>query len=100
MAKAIWKGAVLAESSDCETVERNVYFPPGSINQEYFVKSTAHTVCFWKGRASYYDIKVGNDLNKEAAWYYPEPKPKAEHIRDYVAFWKGVEVSELGNDTS
>jgi len=92
MAKAVWKGIVLAESNQCEIVERNYYFPADSINKEYFIKSTAHTVCFWKGRASYYDIKVNNDLNQEAAWYYPQPKAGAEHIKNYVAFWKGVEI--------
>ena len=72
--------------------ERNYYFPADSLNKEYFIKSTAHTVCFWKGRASYYDIKVNNDLNQEAAWYYPQPKTGGEHIKNYVAFWKGVEI--------
>lgn len=94
MTKAMWHGEILAESDQCELVEGNYYFPPASINAEFFVESSAQTVCFWKGRARYYDIKVGNDLNKDAAWYYPEPKPKAEHIRDYVAFWKGIEVSK------
>jgi len=92
MAKAVWKGVVLAESNQCEIVERNYYFPPDSINKKYFTKSTAHTVCFWKGRASYYDIKVNDELNQEAAWYYPLPKAKAEHIKNYIAFWKGVEI--------
>ena len=92
MTKAIWNGVVLAESNQCEVVERNYYFPPDSINEEYFVESSAHSVCFWKGRASYYDIKVNDELNQEAAWYYPRPKAKAEHFKDYVAFWKGVEI--------
>ena len=92
MSKAIWKGVVLAESNQCEIVERNYYFPADSINKEYFIKSTAHTVCSWKGRASYYDIKVDNDLNQEAAWYYPQPEMGAEHIKNYFAFWKGVEI--------
>jgi uncharacterized protein (DUF427 family) len=94
MTKAIWNGVVLAESNQCEVVDRNYYFPPDSINEEYFVESSAHTVCFWKGRASYYDIKVNGDLNQEAAWYYSRPKAKAEHIKDYVAFWKGVEITK------
>jgi len=64
----------------------------GIINEEYFIKSAAHTVCFWKGRASYYDIKVNNDVNQKAAWYYPQPKTKAKHVKNYVAFWKGVEI--------
>jgi len=92
MVQAVWNSVVLAESNACEIVERNYYFPPGSINEEYFINSSAHTVCFWKGRASYYDIKVNGDLNQEAAWYYPRPKTKAEHIKNYVAFWKGVEI--------
>lgn len=92
MTKAVWKGVVLAESKQCQIVERNYYFPPDSINKEYFINSSAHTVCFWKGRASYYDIKVNDDLNQEAAWYYPQPMTKAEHIKNYVAFWKGIEI--------
>ena len=92
MVQAVWKGVVLAESNACKIVERNYYFPPGSINEEYFINSPVHTVCFWKGRASYYDIKVNEDLNQEAAWYYPRPNTRAEHIKYYVAFWKGVEI--------
>jgi uncharacterized protein (DUF427 family) len=92
MVQAVWKGIVLAESNQCEVVERNYYFPPGSINEEYFIKNPAHTVCFWKGRANYYDIKVNDELNQEAAWYYPKPMVKAEHIKNYVAFWKGIEI--------
>ena len=92
MTKAIWKGVVLAESKQCQIVERNYYFPPDSINKEYFINSPAHTVCFWKGRASYYDIKVNDDLNHEAAWDYPQPETKAEHIKNYIAFWEGVEI--------
>ena len=94
MAKAIWHGAVLAESEQFEKVEGNVYFPPGSINRDYFKDSDTHSSCFWKGEASYYDIDVDGETNKDAAWYYPEPKPKAEHIKDHIAFWKGVEVTE------
>ncbi len=92
MIQAIWNGVVLAASDRCEVVDRNYYFPPDSINEEYFVENSAHSVCFWKGRASYYDIEVNDDLNQKAAWYYPQPKAKAEHIKDYVAFWKGVEI--------
>ena len=94
MAKAIWHGAVLAESERFEKVEGNVYFPPGSINRDYFKDSDTHSSCFWKGKASYYDIDVDGETNKDAAWYYPEPKSKAENIKDHVAFWKGVEVIE------
>tara|TARA_R110002072_G_scaffold3803_3_gene27133 strand:- start:3679 stop:3963 length:285 start_codon:yes stop_codon:yes gene_type:complete len=94
MAKAIWNGAVLAESERYETVEGNIYFPAASINKEYFSDSDTHSSCFWKGKASYYDVEVNGKINKDAAWYYPEPKSKAENIKNYVAFWKGVEVVE------
>ncbi len=92
MAKAIWNDVVLAESKTYEIVERNIYFPIESINKEYFKKSETHTVCFWKGRASYYDIEVNGKINKNAAWYYPGPESKAENIKGNVAFWNGVEV--------
>jgi len=95
MTKAVWNGAVLAESDDCVIVERNYYFPPGSLNREYFSDSSTHTRCFWKGKASYYDIVVGGKINKDAAWYYPRPSKAASGIKDYVAFWKGVEVLEV-----
>ena len=94
MAKAIWNEQVLAESDSFETVEGNIYFPPDSINKEYFNDSDTHSTCFWKGTASYFDIEVNAEINKDAAWYYPEPKSKAEHIKSYVAFWKGVKVTE------
>lgn len=92
MAKAIWNGAVLAESNNCEIVEGNYYFPPDTINQEYFKPSDTHTTCSWKGIASYYTIAVDGQENKDAAWYYPETKEKANHIKNYVAFWRGVKV--------
>ncbi len=92
MSKAIWQGAVLAESDRCEVVEGNYYFPPDSINQQYFKPSNTHTTCFWKGQASYYTIEVDGQQNKDAAWYYPEPKEKAKQIKGYVAFWRGVTV--------
>ncbi len=94
MAKAIWNNSVLAESDNYEKVEDNIYFPPDSINKEYFKDSDTHTNCFWKGKASYYTLVVNDQTNKDAAWYYPEPKPKAENIKHHVAFWKGVEVTE------
>ncbi len=90
--RAIWKGTVLAESGETIVVEGNHYFPPDSINRDYFRASEAHTTCPWKGLASYYDIVVGADENRSAAWYYPEPKEAASNIRGYVAFWKGVVV--------
>jgi uncharacterized protein (DUF427 family) len=73
-------------------VEGNHYFPPESIKAEYFEPTEHHTVCGWKGTASYYDIVVGEMRNRNAAWYYPETLPEAENIRGRVAFWKGVEV--------
>jgi uncharacterized protein (DUF427 family) len=92
MAKATWEGAVLAESDKTEEVEGNQYFPPQTINKEYFRPSEQHSVCPWKGTASYYDIEVKGQRNAGAAWYYPEPKPAAKQIKGYVAFWKGVKV--------
>lgn len=92
MAQAIWKNIVLAESDDYEIVEGNVYFPPESINLEHFKQSHTHTVCPWKGTASYYDVVANESVNASAAWYYPEPTKAAAHIKDYVAFWKGVKV--------
>ncbi len=92
MAKAIWENAVLAESDHCVEVEGNQYFPADSIRKEFFHPSSTHTVCPWKGTASYYDVEVGGKRNKDAAWFYPDPKPKAGQIKDYVAFWKGVKV--------
>jgi uncharacterized protein (DUF427 family) len=91
-AKAIWNGAVLAESDSVEVVEGNVYFPPDSIHREYFKESSTNTTCPWKGRACYYTIEVNDKENKDAAWYYPEPNEKARHIKGYVAFWNGVDV--------
>lgn len=92
MPKAIWNGAVLAESDRCEVVEGNQYFPPDSINQEYFKPSNTHTSCGWKGVASYYTIEVDGKQNNDAAWYYPTPKEAAKNIAGYVAFWRGVKV--------
>ncbi|GJM05730.1 MAG: hypothetical protein DHS20C09_17260 [marine bacterium B5-7] len=94
MAKAIWNGAILAESERYETVEGNIYFPAASINKAYFSDSDTHSSCIWKGKASYYHLVVNGETNKDAAWYYPEPKSKAESIKDHVAFWKGVDVIE------
>jgi uncharacterized protein (DUF427 family) len=92
MQKAIWNGTVLAESDETIEVEGNQYFPPSSLHQQYFKPSTKQTLCPWKGEASYYNVEVDGQLNKDAAWYYPTPKPKAESIANYVAFWHGVEV--------
>ncbi|NEQ19744.1 MAG: DUF427 domain-containing protein [Microcoleus sp. SIO2G3] len=92
MPKAIWNGAVLAESDKCEVVEGNQYFQPDSINKQYFQESSTHTSCPWKGQASYYTIEVDGQQNKDAAWYYPTAKEKAKNIEGYIAFWKGVKV--------
>jgi uncharacterized protein (DUF427 family) len=92
MARAKWNGKILAESDIYEIVENNVYFPPESINKEFFKDSDTHTVCPWKGTAGYYHIEVDGETNKDAAWYYPEPKDAAKHIKGYIAFWRGVEV--------
>lgn len=92
--KAIWNGKIIAESNDIVNVEGNNYFPNESINKEYFKNSDTHSVCPWKGKASYYSLHVDDKINKDAAWYYPEPKEAAKEIKGRVAFWKGVEVKE------
>ena len=91
--KASWNGETLAESGDTVVVEGNHYFPPASLDKRFFKPSEAHTVCPWKGTASYYDVEVGGQTNSGAAWFYPEPKSAASNIAGYVAFWKGVQVS-------
>lgn len=91
--KAIWNGVVLAESDDTVVVEGNHYFPADSINRDYFTESDTHTVCGWKGTASYYNVVVNGAVNKDAAWYYPVPKDAAKEIEGRVAFWKGVQVT-------
>ena len=91
--KAIWNGKVLAESNATVIVEGNHYFPPESIHQEYFQPSDKHTTCPWKGVASYYNVVVDGQVNKDAAWFYADPKPAAKQIKDRVAFWRGVEVN-------
>jgi len=92
--KAIWNDAVLAESDQTVVVEGNHYFPPESVGRQYFQESTTHTICPWKGQASYYDVVVDGKTNKDAAWYYPEPKPAAKEIKDRIAFWRGVQIQE------
>ncbi len=94
MAKATWEGAVLAESNQTVEVEGNQYFPSNAVRSEYFQPSKEHSVCPWKGTASYYDIEVNGKRNPGAAWYYPDPKPAAKQIKDHVAFWKGVKVEK------
>ncbi|MEM9888098.1 MAG: DUF427 domain-containing protein [Bacteroidota bacterium] len=90
--KAIWNGAILAESDDLVNVEGNYYFPESALNKAYFKDSSTNSVCPWKGTASYYSLEVDGKTNKDAAWYYPTPKDAAKSITDRVAFWKGVEV--------
>lgn len=92
--KAIWNGATLAESDETVVVEGNHYFPKDSINPEYFKSSELHTVCPWKGTASYYNIEVNGQTNADAAWYYPETSVAAKKIEGYIAFWRRVEISE------
>ena len=92
MAKAIWNGAVLAESDETIVVEGNHYFPPAAVQHAYLRDSANHTVCGWKGTASYYDVVVDGAVNTAAAWYYPQPKDAARAIAGYIAFWKGVRV--------
>ena len=92
MAKAMWNNKVLAESDNCIIVEGNNYFPPESVKKEYFKNSETHTICPWKGEASYYNVEVDGETNKDAAWYYPHAKEKAKNIENYIAFWKGVKV--------
>jgi uncharacterized protein (DUF427 family) len=91
--KAVWNGETVAESDDTVVVEGNHYFPAGSVRQELLRPSDTHTVCPWKGTASYYTLEVDGQRNRDAAWYYPEPKPAAAEIKDRVAFWRGVEVT-------
>lgn len=90
--KAIWKDTVIADSDDIVEVEGNAYFPLSSMRREHVLASDNHTTCPWKGRASYYTLKVGDALNRDAAWFYPEPKPDAEAVAGRMAFWRGVEV--------
>lgn len=92
MARAIWNGRTIAESDRFETVEGNIYFPPDSVNRDCLKESATHTTCPWKGIASYYTLVVGGAENRDAAWYYPDPKPAAAQIRGHIAFWKGVVV--------
>ena len=94
MPTATWNGKTLAEAgaSEVQLVEGNVYFPPSRVNREYFKPSDTRTLCPWKGTASYYDVVVDGKVNKDAAWYYPETKDAAKHVKGYVAFWKGVTV--------
>ena len=91
--RALWNDTVLAQSEDTVVVDGNHYFPRESLRQEYFRASDHHSVCPWKGTASYYDVVVDGEVNPAAAWYYPEPSAAAMQIRDRVAFWHGVQVT-------
>ncbi len=90
--RAKWRGKVIAESNKTVSVEGNHYFPLESVRQEYLRASETHTTCPWKGEASYYDVLVGDEVNKDAAWYYPQPKEAAQQITGHIAFWKGVSI--------
>ena len=92
--KATWNNAVIAESNDTVVVEGNHYFPAETVNRAYLEPSDTHTICPWKGEASYYSLTVNGETNKDAAWYYPAPKEAAAEIKDRVAFWKGVKVED------
>ena len=91
--KATWNDTVIAESNDTVLVEGNHYFPESALNKAFITFSNHKTTCAWKGTASYYCLLVNGEMNTDAAWYYPDPKPEAENIRGYVAFWKGVKIS-------
>ncbi|NOZ02426.1 MAG: DUF427 domain-containing protein [Deltaproteobacteria bacterium] len=94
MPKATWNGVVLAQSDDTIQIEGNHYFPQQSLNLEYFRPSEEHTVCPWKGQASYFDVVANGKENPGAAWFYPEPKQAAQPIKGRVAFWKGVRIED------
>ena len=91
--KAIWNEEVIAESDDTIIIEGNHYFPPESINSAFFKESNTHSVCPWKGKASYYNLEVDTKINEDAAWYYPETSDLAKGIKGYVACWKRVDIS-------
>jgi uncharacterized protein (DUF427 family) len=90
--KATWNGAILAESDRTIVVEGNHYFPPDAVEREFLQSSDTHTICAWKGEASYLAIAVEGETNPDAAWFYPSPKPAAAEIKNYVAFWRGVKI--------
>ena len=92
VAKATWNGAVLAEGGDVILVEGNCYFAPAQVHWDRLKPAANTTFCSWKGTANYYDVEVDGKLNAGAAWYYADPMPAAEAVRDRIAFWKGVKV--------
>jgi uncharacterized protein (DUF427 family) len=93
--QATWNGAVIADSDDTVVIEGNQYFPIGAVRGEFLRASQTHTTCHWKGVASYYDVVVGDAVNKDAAWYYPEPSNAAERVKDRIAFWRGITVQPV-----
>lgn len=93
--QAVWNGQVIAESEDWSNVEGNYYFPASDVKKEFIKDSSTQTSCHWKGMANYYTLNVEGKENKDAAWYYPETKDAAKHIKGKVAFWKGVEVKDV-----
>jgi uncharacterized protein (DUF427 family) len=93
--QAVWNGAVVADSADTLVVEGNHYFPPADVRMENLRPSSSHTTCHWKGLASYYDVVVGDKVNKDAAWYYADPSPAATKVKGRVAFWHGVKVEQV-----
>ena len=90
--KAIWNGATIAQSDETVVIEGNHYFPESALNRDYITFSNHHTMCSWKGQASYYSLLVNGEMNTDAAWYYPDPKSEADNIKGHVAFWKGVKI--------
>jgi uncharacterized protein (DUF427 family) len=92
--KATWNNTVIAQSDDTVVVEGNHYFPVESATQEHLKPSSTHTTCPWKGEASYYTVEADGKSNPDAAWYYPQPKAGAEQVKDRIAFWKGVQITE------
>lgn len=94
MVRAIWNGKVIAESADTVMVEGNHYFPRDAVNAGYLRDSDKNTFCPWKGQASYHTLEVDGQRNDAAAWFYPDPKPRARHIEDHIAFWRGVTIEE------
>jgi uncharacterized protein (DUF427 family) len=98
--RATWNGEVLAESEATVVVEGNHYFPVDDVRAEHLRASDSHTVCHWKGTASYYDVVVGDKVNRDAAWYYPDPSKLAETIKGHVAFWHGVKVEPVAGESA
>lgn len=93
--RAIWDGVVIAESDDTIVVDGYRYFPAASVNGEHLAPSAHHSVCGWKGQASYFDVTAGGEPNRNAAWYYPDPKPAADMVEGHVGFWHGVLIEEV-----